>query len=131
MGAARNWRELANHVPSTLHAQIVEKEQKFAYITEEQVLQWVDHARLQSLEEIMVEICDGSTSHVQTLRDKLPLNTPKDLASWVAMPDLLLEELGDSSLNGLSTADLSRFCGKAIRALKQFDWLSWYVTSVD
>jgi hypothetical protein len=131
MGAAHNWRELANQAAMTLRARIVENEEKFGYITEEQVLQWVDHARLQSLEEIMVEICDGSISHVQTLRDKSPVNTPKDLANWVAMPDLLLEELGDSTSIGLTTEDLSRFCSRASRALDQMEWLTWYVTSIE
>ena len=55
-GLARNWRELANQVPANLYASVAGK---LGDIAEQQVVKWVDHARLQSLEEIMVEICDG------------------------------------------------------------------------
>lgn len=125
MSSARNWRELANHAPSNLHAQIVGKERGLSYITEHEVQQWIDFARLQTLEEMMVEICDGSVSHVQLLRDKSPINTPKDLATWKAMPDLLLEELGDAASEKITVADLGRFCGRASRAMEQFEWLTW------
>lgn len=128
-GSARNWRELANLAPSILHAQLVDKEESLGYITELQVSQWVDHARLQSLEEIMVEIC-GSISNVEVLRDNSPVNTPKDLAAWKAMPDLLMDEIGDAASTGFTVADLARFCDRASRTLEQFEWLNWYVTSI-
>lgn len=131
LDAAHNWRELANLEPSTLRAQVVEKETCLKYLTEQQVGAWVDHARLQTLEEIMVEIFDGSISHVQLLRDNTPTNTPKDLAAWIAMPDLLLEELGDAATGKLSEEDLGRFCNRASRAMQQFEWLQWYATAVE
>lgn len=128
LNLAHNWRELANLVPSNLHTQIADK---FSSITEQQVCHWVDHARLQTLEEIMVEICDGSVSHVQLLRDKSPVNTPKDLAAWKAMPDLLLDEVEQAESSGLTVTDISRFCEHASQALDELEWLNWYVTSLD
>ena len=131
---AHNWRELANHVPATLHAQVLEKEASASYLTEEQIADWVDYARVQSLEEIMVEVCDGNVKHVQLLRDNSPTNTPKDLAAWIAMPDLLLEELGDGvAAAQLTVEDLSRYCSHASHALTQveLEWMNWYVTSIE
>ena len=128
LGLAHNWRELANQVPSNIYSQV---SAKFSNITEQQVEQWVDHARLQTLEEVMVEICDGAISHVQALRDNTPVNTPKDLAAWKAMPDLLLEEIGTCAPANLTVANLARYCDRASRALIQLEWLNWYVTSIE
>ena len=125
-----NWRELANQNPTELYACIVANEESLD-LSEEQVQTWIEYARQQSVEEIIVEICDENPSHVELLRDKTRTGTPKDLAGWKAMPDLLLEELGEAAGDSLSLGDLARFCDRSHRALQQWEWLAWYATPVE
>lgn len=123
-----NWRELANQNPAELYSCMHAKDRS---VDLADVEKWVEHARLESVEEIIVEICDGNPSNVEILRDAARTGTPKDLAIWKEMPDLLLEELGGAAGDSLSLDDLIRFCDRSNRALEQFKWLTWYATPVE
>lgn len=128
----RNWRELSEHQPVDLHARILEHDKSLnTVVTQEHVEQWVMYARDESVQEIIVEICDGSVSHVELLREKARSGTPRDLAAWKEMPDLLLEELGEGASDMLALADLTLFCDRATCALQQFEWLTWFATPVE
>ena len=126
--SVHNWRELANQNPAELYSCMHAKDRNVDLVDVEK---WVEHARLESIEEIIVEICDGNPAHVETLRDAARTGTPKDLAIWREMPDLLLEELGEAAGDSLSLDDLTRFCDRSHRALEQFEWLTWYATPVE
>jgi hypothetical protein len=129
-GSIRNWRELANQDPIKLHALIMEHNGTLN-ITEGQVAKWIIYARAQTIDEIIVEICDGNTSHVELLHEKARAATPKDLAVWSAMPDMLLEELGGEGTSQISLEDLVQYCDRARRALEQFGWLEFFITPID
>jgi hypothetical protein len=54
-----NWRQLANASSKTVG--------KATNVPETQVEAWLDYAQAQSLEEIMVELCDGrATGNAET-----------------------------------------------------------------
>jgi len=130
--SVRNWREMANKQPAQLHACVI-KHEVGKKITQQQVENWIGHAREEAIEEIIVEICNGNTTHVELLRDQGCAGTPKDLAAWKVMPDLLLEELGGdaSSKASLSFEDITQYCNRSCRALEQLEWLAWYATPVE
>lgn len=81
-----NWRELAN---VTDHAAIAIKLQ----VEEAHVQAWIDHAQDESVSEIMVEVCDGLVEAVEILTERARSGTPKDLAGWRAIPELLLDQV--------------------------------------
>lgn len=129
-GSIHNWRELANRDPVNLHALIMEHHGTLN-IQQGQVSEWIAYARAQTIDEVIVEICDGNTSHVELLQEKARAATPKDLAVWNAMPDMLLEELGGEAATHITLEDLVRYCDRARRSLEQFEWLDWFITPID
>mmetsp|Transcript_15870 Transcript_15870/g.18053 ORF Transcript_15870/g.18053 Transcript_15870/m.18053 type:complete len:625 (+) Transcript_15870:87-1961(+) len=138
-----NWRELSNV------EHVVEISGKLG-VTEQQLLDWIDHAQNESLSEIMVEICDGHIEAVEILTKMINSGTPKDLAAWRSIPDLLLEQLQKQLKNvneinssqrsdpcrhrnqsWMELATISKWCNRAHQALQEYEWLSWYATPVD
>jgi len=137
-----NWRELSNV------EHVVEISGKLG-VAEQQLVDWIDHAQNESLSEIMVEICDGHIEAVEILTKKINSGTPKDLAAWRSIPDLLLEQLQKQlkNVNEISSqrsdacrhrnqswmelTTISKWCNRAHQALQEYEWLSWYATPVD
>ncbi|CAB9501291.1 expressed unknown protein [Seminavis robusta] len=128
-GSIHNWRELANQNPANLHALVVEHHEALN-ITQEQVSEWIGHARSESADEIMFLVCDGNMAHIELLRDKARAGTPKDLCVWKDMPDFLMEELGDDAVGKIALSDIVRCISHAGRALEKFMWLDWFVTPI-
>jgi hypothetical protein len=108
-----NWRELANVTD-------VESLATRLDISTENVQQWIDKAQDESVSEIMVEICDGNVDAVQILTKKARTGTPKDLAGWRCIPELLHEQTGSPSTTSIDKAQLSTWCQRAHRVLQ--DW---------
>jgi hypothetical protein len=113
------------------------------------VYAWIDHAQGESVGEIMVEICDSNVAAVRKLEDRARSCTPKDLASWRAIPDLLLDRLQQQQEQpGQSDGDddddeneedvtidvgmLITWCDRSYNLLQepQYAWLSWFATTV-
>lgn len=96
------------------------------------VSSWIDYAQLQSLDEIMVEICDGDTEAVETLRDEANSGTPKDLALWQSIPGLLRERFPKSDGPTVKTqpdiTTIQVWCDRARKAVEQLEWLDLYTT---
>lgn len=126
-----NWRELANasalELASTLH------------VDQETVQGWIDAAQVRTVDELMVEICQGNIAAVQALAAAKSA-TPKDLAVWRGIADVLREQLPTSSESAVAAAptttkpaidDLEQWCQCAQQALEQLEWLNWYVTPVE
>ena len=116
-----NWRELANVDPEDLAERLG--------LEEATVSLWIDRAQQESVEEIIVEICDGNTDAVELLRDVAKSGTPKDLALWTPIVPRLytvLQRGGDETIP--STEDLQRWCLQAEAAMEQLEWLDCFVT---
>jgi hypothetical protein len=136
----KNWRELAN----IKHVGVISEK---LGVAEQQLVDWIDHAQSESISEIMVEICDGNIEAVEILTEKLKSGTPKDLAGWRSIPDLLLEQLqqlpenvnetnntgknDESHQSWMELATISKWCDRAHRALQDYEWINWYATPVD
>ena len=138
-----NWRELSN-------VENIKFLSKKLRITESQVENWIDHAQTKSLPEIMVEICDNQIEAVEMLSVNAKCGTPKDLAAWRSIPDLLLEQLQREAANSNENSNfqksneskplgeiwmdiptISKWCDRAHQALQKYEWLNWYATPVD
>lgn len=129
-----NWRELANCSDT---ANVVETlKPKHAWLNEAVVQGWIDQAQLHSVEEIMVEICEGNASAVEILRDAANSGTPKDLSAWRGIAGALRELLLESTNNTAHETDvpseeqLATWSDRAYQALNQLEWLDWYATPV-
>jgi hypothetical protein len=124
-----NWRELANvtDVPALA--------QRLQISTTETVQQWVDKAQDESVGEIMVEICDDQVAVVEVLTEKARTGTPKDLAAWRCLPEMLHEQvkgsLEEQNTNTVTVAQLEVWCQRAYRLLQDYEWLNWYATPVE
>lgn len=81
-----NWRELANVSDLTIVATKLN-------VAEEYVQSWIDHAQEESVSEIFVQVCDGNIDAVELLTETARTGTPKDLAAWRAIPELLVDQL--------------------------------------
>ena len=119
-----NWRQLANADSKEIadHLQIEE-------VT---VDTWIDYAQQESIEEIIVEVCDNRIDVVEILRTHAHTGTPKDLANWRSMPDLLFQT-AQSDLEGLgvSADDVATWCQRAHDLMHEYEWMSWYATPVE
>jgi hypothetical protein len=133
-----NWRELAN---CNAHV-LLDALQKYLDddVDKSMVQAWIDHAQLNSLDEIVVEICQGNTIAVEVLRDGAHSGTPKDLAAWRGIADSLHYELATSVSSGAVITDVSslpskgalaQWCDRAHEALNQLEWLNLYVTPIE
>ena len=136
----KNWRELANI------KNVVVISEKLG-VAEQRLVDWIDYAQSESISEIMVEICDDHIEAVEILTEKLKSGTPKDLAAWRSIPDLLLEQLqqlpknvnetnntgknDESRQSWMELATISKWCDRAYRALQDYEWINWYATPVD
>ncbi|KAL3941403.1 MAG: hypothetical protein SGBAC_004232 [Bacillariaceae sp.] len=130
-----NWRELAN-VPEDLTTRlptIANDFQTFG-VTPEQVSKWVDKAQEESVDEIVVELCDNNVKAVEFLTEHARTGTPKDLANWRLIPEALHSVL----LNGADKMDntpptveqLAVWTKRAHDLLQEREWLNWYATPV-
>jgi hypothetical protein len=128
----RNWRELANVSEEKLGNLLSKLEVPMANLR-----LWVDHAQNESVSEIIVEICDGNIEAVETLTEFARSGTPKDLAGWRSIPDLLLEQLKERQLQKtneippwMELGTISTWCDRAHGVLQKHEWLHWYATPV-
>ena len=124
-----NWRQLAN-AESTQIAQ--ELQLVIGEDSSTVVEAWIDRAQEESVEEIIVEICNGRVDVVEVLRAEANTGTPKDLANWRSMPNMLFE-CASSSLTslGVTVNDLTIWCQRAQNVMQDYEWLSWYATPVE
>lgn len=98
----------------------------------------------------MVEICDTQIEAVEMLSVNAKCGTPKDLAAWRSIPDLLLKQLQREPANSNENSNfqksneskplgeiwmdiptISKWCDRAHQALQKYEWLNWYATPVD
>lgn len=138
-----NWRELSN----VEHVVMISRK---LGVAEQQLVDWIDHAQNESLSEIMVDICDGHIEAVEILTEKIKSGTPKELAGWRSIPDLLLEQFQKQLKNVIETNNnqkgdarrhrnqswmelttISKWCNRAHQSLQDYEWLNWYATPVD
>jgi len=113
-----NWRELANvRDPAQLKLDLSDGE----------IQPWIDYAQAQSVDEIIVEICDNNVEAVELLREQARTGTPKDLALWKAIPESLCQVCN----NKLPRDTVATWCERAHHTLQEFEWLQWYATPVE
>eukprot|EP00934_Nitzschia_sp_Nitz4_P006186 Nitzschia sp. Nitz4//scaffold77_size91520//38466//40181//NITZ4_004888-RA/size91520-processed-gene-0.31-mRNA-1//1//CDS//3329557985//6176//frame0 len=117
-----NWRELANVEDTAALAKQLNQ-------TEEIVQNWISRAQEQSVEEIILEICDGNVAAVRLLMSKARSGTPKDLAGWRSIPQFLHQQLGGDP-NCPTLEQLQVWTRRAHESLKEFQWLNWFATPV-
>jgi hypothetical protein len=131
--AIRNWRELANRDGADLFAQLHDAIQDdHILVSVDAVEAWIEQAQLRSLEEIMVEICNGDMKALEGLRDGVRSGTPADLAIWESIPGTLLQQLKASVPDHECTEpDLQRWCRRARRAMEQLEWLADYASPIE
>lgn len=122
-----NWRELANVEDVRSLSTQLEK------VDAPTVEAWIDHARAESLEEIIVEICDNCVEAVFCLREEARTGTPKDLANWRSMPEILFESAPSlKKINKEITVEMIlSWCIRSQAILEKHEWLNWYATPVD
>jgi hypothetical protein len=118
-----NWRQLANANVSSLAENV--------HLPETQVESWVDHAQAQSVEEIMVEICDNRVEVVEILRDEARTGTPKDLANWRHLQSMLYESAPSLVGKGVEIQDICTWCQRSQDVLEEWEWVNWYATPVE
>lgn len=118
-----NWRELANvdDVPA-----LAEKLQ----VPASQVQTWVDRAQDHSVDEIIVAVCDNNVRAVELLIEIARSGTPKDLAAWRNIPQLLYQRMAGRE-DAPSIEDLRTWSQRAYQLLQEFEWLNWYATPVE
>jgi hypothetical protein len=117
-----NWRMLANCTSSHLSERM--------QIPEMTIDLWLDHAQQESIDEIMVEICDGNVDAVEALREEAKSGTPKDMANWRMIPDMLLAAT-PSLVNAVSVPTVAEWCRRSHELLQQYSWMNWYATPVE
>ncbi len=124
MMGIHNWRQLANANLAEIAKQLC---------LEEGIVEvWIDRAQEESVEEIIVEICDGRVDAVEVLRSEANTGTPKDLANWRSMPDMLFKS-ASSSLErlGVTVEDVTTWCHRAYSVMQDYEWMTWYATPVE
>lgn len=117
-----NWRELANADEHVIASKV--------NLDVSTVRSWVDKAQEESLEEIMVEVCNGNVAGVELLRE-IHCGTPKDLTLWHPIVPMLHRTLCErqTDLTVVPTEEeLQMWCERASRALEQLPWLGLYST---
>ena len=118
-----NWRELANAPDAAGLAEIVGEPVESVHL-------WIDYAQGQSVDEVMVEICDGNVRAVELLTEKARSGTPKDLAVWRSIPQLLHQYVaGDEEAPTID--ELQTWSHRAHTLLRDYEWLNWYATPVE
>ena len=119
-----NWRELA----------LVDKETAASLaptlqVPVETLEAWIDAAQAESIPEIMVEVCDNRLDDVDLLIERARTSTPKDLALWRSMPQVLHSTIGAPST--LSVDTLRTWSERAHALLQEHEWMNWYATPVE
>jgi len=112
-----NWRELANST-------VIELKSVFPSVSDEALTSWIAEAQTRSLDEIMMEICDGDAASIRLLYTA-SAGTPKDLAVWRGIADVLQAQLGPEAP---SASKLAAWCNRSKQAMDQLEWLAWYAT---
>jgi hypothetical protein len=134
-----NWRELANWDATELWTALSSSSSTSSSLlttmpySVETVQQWIDHAQLQTIDEIMVEVCEGDVDAVEALRETARIETPRDLTLWSSIVSALHETLllqQQSPPQSYEIVQLARWCGRAQAALDQLPWLQDYITPV-
>jgi hypothetical protein len=134
-----NWRELANSDSNELCTTLRTADDdniRDLPVTENVLDHWIDYAQIKSIDEIMLEILDGNEDAFIVLRDFIKTGTPKDLALWTYIPDMLLEEIkivpeGVPFLESVDPSVIVTWCRRAKNALDSYDWLNLYITPID
>jgi hypothetical protein len=124
-----NWRELANCNAERLTHTLVTATGDA--IGAEFVQSWIDTAQSQTVDEIMVEICEGNVEATQALAEFANSGTPKDLAAWRGITDELQRVLKQGYQNCESPEVLERWCVRAQQAIDQLEWLDEFVTPIN
>jgi cell fate (sporulation/competence/biofilm development) regulator YmcA (YheA/YmcA/DUF963 family) len=124
-----NWRQLANAKTETLIQKLGVSDDES---TRALVQNWIDRAQQETLDEIMVEICDGNVEAVELLRESARSGTPRDLAVWKSIAESLHSELQcNSAAAAIPDVNLlQKWCDQAQHALEQLEWLAWYTTPI-
>ena len=131
----RNWRELANGNATLIQNQL-EMQIRDIQISTENIESWIDSAQRRSIDEIMIDICDDKTDVVFALCEKVNVGTPKDLALWEPITDLLLEEIhkqmndNEKLTLNINEENVKLWCRRSKSLLKTIDWLNWYATPI-
>mmetsp|Transcript_27499 Transcript_27499/g.49741 ORF Transcript_27499/g.49741 Transcript_27499/m.49741 type:complete len:322 (+) Transcript_27499:178-1143(+) len=118
-----NWRQLANARAETIR--------QATNVSQNVVERWMDYAQVQSLEEMIVEICNGNVNAVQVLRDEARTGTIQDLSLWKNMPDLLCSSAPSLALMGVGVEEVRTWCRRAQNVMEKWEWVQWYATPVE
>jgi len=113
---------------------------------------WMERAQQESLDEIIMEVCQDNVDAVALLRDGARSGTPKDLAAWRWIVDSLHQELVAYAKNAFAATThatnskedeetnmaklpgpeaLQLWCGRAHQAVQQLEWLGMYTTPLE
>ena len=134
-----NWRELANVTSDDIGLQLQQAMVDLESIDDIDL--WIERAQGNTLEEIMIEICDNSVAAVELL-SLVSSTSPKDLAVWFPIAETLQElvlerhavqQQGPEEDDGMKVPSvdiLRRWCCRAKQALEQFPWLEEYATPI-
>jgi len=120
----RNWREMANSDPEYIYSLIGNC--SVTKILQETVEQWVDAARIRSLEEIMLDILDSDQDALGALQDKARSCSPRDLMLWKSAPAMLIDAVSLPDERRWEEADAVRWISRAKIALSTCPWLKDY-----
>jgi hypothetical protein len=118
-----NWRQLANARADAIR--------RATNVSRDAVERWMDYAQARSLEEMVVEICDGNANAVQALRDEARTGTIQDLSLWRHMPDLLHSSAPSLAPMGVGVEEVRTWCRRAQRVMEEWEWVQWYATPVE
>mmetsp|Transcript_14211 Transcript_14211/g.39382 ORF Transcript_14211/g.39382 Transcript_14211/m.39382 type:complete len:680 (-) Transcript_14211:565-2604(-) len=126
----RNWRELANYNDSEADKMAQELGVETVHVDS-----WLTMARQQSVEEIIVEVCDKNVDAVPLLRH-VNAGTPHELTHWQPIAEELETLLRDSATEGTaeeipSAVQLQKWCDQAELALNQWPWLKDFVATME
>jgi hypothetical protein len=93
---------------------------------------WLERAQQESIDEIILELCDNHADAVTYLACEANSGTPRDLSNWRQMPDLLYESAPSlATLPDVSIDILSRWCNRAQRLMEDVEWIKYYATTVE
>ena len=133
-----NWRQLANASVSTVVQQLyatngAEDDDVDHNANRTRVESWIVRAQQESVDEIIVEICDGNVAAVTMLGKYAQSGTPRDLANWhpiVHELETILRQGADKELgnNVPKSVLLKKWCEQAQWAMEQFPWLAAFTT---
>ncbi|GAX24151.1 hypothetical protein FisN_4Lh234 [Fistulifera solaris] len=124
-----NWRELANCNAECLVQTLMTATGDA--IGAEIIQSWIDAAQSQTVDEIMVEICEGNVEAAQAFSEFANSGTPKDLAAWRGITDELQRVLKQGFQACESPEVIERWCVRAQQAIDQLEWLDEFVTPLD